>query len=399
MLKERKQLDDSIRKIIKQLTRKETADVTARLKDEKGFPISLASDIFCLRKDPSELSAFELFCVTNIVVKERIKEYYSPAEIKRYESEKYFVDTMKFPLEFEMVQISNDQWIGKFSAKELMKLREYQLINYNTNTQRIMTYVIQNESVDYKITINYKAVKAIKELLKAGAFIPNTITLNINDDQDTNCKYENGKLIIDKIEAFDIIDGFHRYLAMGELHDEDNNWDYPLELRIVAFSENKAKQMIFQEDQQTPMSKTASKSLNQYSYTNVICGRLNEDSSCNLSGQINNYGYVDSAALASALSVSDIKDKKEMIGLCSELKKYINQVTEEDTYYLDHKWTEAQIYVMTYGFYKKTKPSIIVKAMKNIETAEEKAHKTRIIATKKLTKGVQNHIEEVLRNV
>lgn len=399
MIKDRQKLDDYVRKHIKQLSRKATAEVTQTLVKDKGFPMSLASDIFCLRKDPAELSAFELFCVTGVIAESKLNEYYSAIEIQRYGKEKYYVEQLKFPLEFNMTQVSYDQWIGASTAKELMKLREHQLINYNKNTQRVMTRIIRGESVDYKISINYNAVQEIKQSLKDGTFIPNAITLNINDDQDCLYHYDNGKLTVGKLDAFDIVDGFHRYLAFAEMYDEDNSWDYPIELRIIAFSESKASHMVYQEYQHTPMSKAAINSLNQNSYTNMVCKRLNEDTSCNLSGQIFNYGYVDSAVLSSALDITNIKTKKEMIGLCSELKKYINQITEKDTHYLDHRWTEAQIYMMVYGFFNKKTIVKTVKAMSAIENANQKEHRAKIVRDKKFTPIVKQHIEEVFSHV
>jgi hypothetical protein len=72
-----------------------------------------------------------------------------------------------------------------------------------------------------------------------------------------------------------------------------------MELRIVNFTEDKAKQFIWQEDQKTQMRKIDSKSMNMNSSANIVVTRLNENVRCNLKGLISrNEGTIPFGELA-----------------------------------------------------------------------------------------------------
>ena len=59
-----------------------------------------------------------------------VEHFYTTQEIKHYSNSKYDVKKIKFPLIFKMIQVEDDQWIGKITVDMLMQLRKAQLINY-----------------------------------------------------------------------------------------------------------------------------------------------------------------------------------------------------------------------------------------------------------------------------
>lgn len=62
----------------------------------------------------------------------------------------------------------------------------------------------------------------------------------------------------------------HRYIAISDLSNLNEDFDYPMELRSTMFSESKAQQMIWQKDQKTKMRKIESDSLNQNNFANQV---------------------------------------------------------------------------------------------------------------------------------
>lgn len=391
----RDDLNSKIKQKIQALDRDSTQEFINKLCNEKGFPDFLAADIFHLTKDLGEFSDFEIFCIADVMgLKRIINQYYVDVEIKRYKDEKYYAEPIDDEIEFEMTEIEKDvQYIGKCTVKQLMMLRSNGKINYNKNTQRVMTFSIRNGG-EFRITINWKQVDAIYESMISGRYISNTLTLNINDESEMKMKYKNGKLFLRDIDSFDMTDGFHRYLAMARAYDLDHNWDYPMELRITRFTESKAKQFIHQEDQKTPMSRIASKSMNQYSEYNKVIERVNMNSL--LAGEVYVHGKLDGSVMAEILSRTShkIKDKTDTIRISKQLTQYVDNVVEEDTNLLNVRWSRYQIALLMYGFDKDIKPSEIVKAINWINTpaAEEQKKKLRSVSFYKV---VQKWAKEV----
>lgn len=216
---------------------------------------------------------FDETCGTDLV-----KQIFTNQEIRVLKNEKYTSGEDLFPIYVECVQVASDQFIGKCDANFLMKLRDAQLINYNTNAQRTLQRMIRYGIESYRIAINKGALASIKKALLDGDFIPNTITLNIPEDE-VDWKYDDSqkRLKINKIKHFDIADGYHRYLAICQIKDEHPEFNYPMELRIVYFPDSKIKQFIYQEDQKTKMKKIDSDSMNMNAPENLVTERLNRD--------------------------------------------------------------------------------------------------------------------------
>ena len=300
----------------------------------------------------------------------------------------YTFEVAKLPkqLVYEMVQVADDQWIGKISVSELMQLRDAQIINYNENTQRVMKRINKGEEEIYQITLNKKAVLSMEELFRDGIFIPNTITLNM--PEGANFVYRNGNLIIKKLDRFDITDGYHRYIAMSNLYNEDPDFDYPMELRITNYSEDKSRQLIWQEDQKTKMSRIDSESMNMNSAANKVVQRLNVSPTFNLAGQINaNKGIINSAEMAEIIRITYFppskiySKKKELASIIraeSEIRDGINSIVVENMDLLEIPWTRQFLYCLIYNINRN------VEKEKLLKTTEQM---TRMAINEKMFRG------------
>ena len=318
------------------------------------IPKGLVSDLISKRMEMSEVSTFVLFILldslhslsdnANDILK--ADYFFTIQEVQTFRKSQYTVDKIKFPLVFKMIQIADDQWTGKISINMLMKLRQAQLINYNVNAQRTMQRILKGGKENYRITLNQKAVNAIQTSFELNSFIPNTITLNIPMEIDSDFYYdeETSALIIKSLDHFDITDGYHRYIAACQTKDKNSDFDYPMELRIVNFSEDRAKQFIFQEDQKTKMKKIDSNSMNMNKSANIVVTRLNEDVRCNLKGLISrNDGVISFGELSELVDyfyfkgVGKEKEKSITIQALKELSENFNILTEYNTDYLEKK--------------------------------------------------------------
>ena len=323
--------------------KKKMKGLTKVLNEKYDIPVSIASDIISLRSDVKFTTDFVLFCVTKELAPTLIEVYYSDSEIEKYSNTKYTQRKTAFPLHFDMIKISDDQWIGSITTKQLMKLRDMQLINYNENAQRTMQHILRGDVEYYRIALNKSAVSQIEDLYSNGSYIPNTITLNIPETEyDYKYDEETHDFIISKIDHFDIIDGYHRYIAMSDLANK-GSFDYPMELRITTFSDSKAQQMIWQEDQKTKMRRVDSKSLNQNDFATRICNQINADKQSNLCGLISrNKGVINAAYfcnIVQMLYATQVKNRGDEIKIKNEISAGLNELTSEDVSLLNTPWT------------------------------------------------------------
>ena len=378
------------------------------------IPKGLVSDLILLRKSFSEVSEFILFCLldgiekTSEITNSKLDEFFTMQEVQTYRKAIYETNSIKFPLVFKMIEISYDQWIGKISINQLMELRKAQLINYNVNAQRTMQKVIKGDKEVYKIALNWKAINQIKESYENKQFISNTLTLNIPADIESDFYYdkETSTLIINSLEHFDITDGYHRYIAACQIKDRDPEFDYEMELRIVNFSDDKAKQFIFQEDQKTKMKKIDSDSLNMTKAANMVVTKLNADYRCNLQGLIGrNGGLISFGELSEVVDYFYFKGitskEKEKVAIIQTTKKLIddfNHLTEYDTRYLEQKYSFKLLSIIGYCFriyHDRDKDEVC----KIIEEAYNKLEHLDIkkFYTKKLRKSLINEIEKIVK--
>ncbi len=336
------------------------------VKEKHNIPRGLTSDLICLRISMSETTEFVLFCILDAVIKvtgvtEHLEDYYTAQEIKKYSKSKYKVDKIKFPLRIKMIQIANDQWIGSIDNTLLMQLRAAQLINYDVSTQRTMTRLIRGDKEVYKITLNQKAVAAINENLKEKLFIPNTLTFNIPEDVESEFYYDQDsmELVIKSLTHANVIDGFHRYIAACKASDADPCFEFNWELRIVNFSDDKAKNFIYQEDKKTPMKKVDSNSMNMNDAANIVVTKLNENARCNIKGLINrNEGLINFGEMSELIRFFFFKEinKKEsnnllIISIVKYLCECFNALTEFDLKYVENKYSYKQLFIVIYMFY------------------------------------------------
>ena len=168
----------------------------------------------------------------------------------------------------------------------------------------------------------------------------------------------------------DILDGYHRYIAISQVVREYPEWDYQMELRITTFTEEKAKQFIYQNDQKTQMRRINSESMNQYSPSNIVVEKLNTNPGSNIRGQINrNNGNIDFSFLSAVIHAYYFNDRskkysmKEIITVANDLQKKWNSLTTEDMNWLEHQYTEKEVQVIIFCFANDVYDAATIRAM------------------------------------
>lgn len=252
--------------------------------------------------------------------------------------------------------IDEDQYMCKIDVEFLISLRKSSMIKYNVNAQRALQRVVRGDVEYYKIQLNKHAVEQIKDSLLNNIYIPNTLTFNIPLDTKSDFYYDEKEkeLVINDLDHFDISDGYHRYVALTQLYDNDNNFNYPMELRIVNFEDDKIKQFIFQEDQKTKMTKMNSDSMNVDKASNKIIERLNANSA--FKGKIGRAGEnIDFAKFSYLMNIiefdkKNIRDASTRNKIYNDYKNKIEMYVEQCPEVLEEKFLFNRLVAMIMTF-------------------------------------------------
>lgn len=336
------------------------------LQTKYDYPASRVADFLSTRASLAEASEFELFMLLDgrgkIEGRQTPGIYFTDAEITGYGNAKY--ETKKkatFPLRFEMMQVAEDQWIGVTSAKQLMELRDAQITSYNQNIQRTLQRVIKGNKEFWVIKINREAVRSIQHSMEEERYIPNTITLNIPDNENSDFYYDvkTRSLVINFADRLDLIDGYHRFVAITNATDMNEDFDYPMELRITNYPEDKGQRFIYQEDQKTQMSRRDSESYNIDDEAFKLVKKLNGDTMFNLQGKISrNQGLINFGSMGAAVKklffdkVSKKDARKVGLRAYKEILRGLNVITECNTEYLDtYPWKDLIVSLATIRYF------------------------------------------------
>ena len=361
--------------------------------DKYNFRLGEAADLITQKSPLTTENVYVCFCVTDALSKidnrVKLEDWFTDKEISTFSSETIQRDKFKFPIIIPAVQITDDQWIGTCDCDFLMKLREAQKIYYNTNTQRTLQRIVKNGQESYRIMLNRTAVQEIKTAYDNETYIPDTISLNMPDDTEFWYNAEKREIVIENLDHFDIIDGFHRYTAMCMEKDINPDFNYPMELRIVQYDEIKAKQFIWQQDQKTKMKKLDSESLNVSAPENIVAEKLNRNPMFNLHGELNRNGgkialqdFVNVVRFLYFKGVKKEEERKLINAVTNDLFNKLNYVSDNDDKIFSEALSRTDIIALVTSCYINNDPSKIkdgyLRAKDKI--AEDKAFRQKLVA-------------------
>ena len=361
--------------------------------DKYNFRLSEAADLITQKSPLTTENVYVCFCVADALAqidnRVKLEDWFTDKEISTFSSETIQRDKFKFPITIPAVQITDDQWIGTCDCDFLMKLREAQKIYYNTNTQRTLQRIVKNGQESYRIMLNRTAVQEIKTAYDNETYIPDTISLNMPDDTEFWYNAEKREIVIESLDHFDIIDGFHRYTAMCMEKDANPDFNYPMELRIVQYDEIKAKQFIWQQDQKTKMKKLDSESLNVSAPENIVAEKLNRNPMFNLHGELNRNGgkialqdFVNVVRFLYFKGVKKEEERKLINAVTNDLFNKLNYVSDNDDKIFSEALSRTDIIALVTSCYINNDPSKIkdgyLRAKDKI--AEDKAFRQKLVA-------------------
>lgn len=332
--------------------------ICENLYDKYNIPLELSSDILAMRRKAIEYSDFVLYAIISEIdsSKRMLEKFFTDVEIRMYQNGKMEEKKLEFPIVFDAIEIADDQWISRITLKQIIELRDAGLTNYNPNAQRALRQYTKKGVVLMKIDTNPKQIREIAESMRREDYIPDIITFNIPFESDADFYYSNGKLVINRLEHFDMTDGYHRICAMAQINAEDENFDYPMELRITNFAESKAQHFIYQMDQKTKMKKVNSDSFDQSSVANMIVKKLRDTAMKEYIGRENE--VLDIGLLASYINYfygtvpKNQNTQTYVRKIVMELKGKFEVLMDSHVELEQERWTEMEIAAAIFAFNK-----------------------------------------------
>ena len=375
------------------------------------IPTGISTDMIA-RGKLAEQTEYLLFCLADGIQKHTdekdiLEKFFTEVEIENFSKMKLPKNTIKFPIIIPCIQVADDQWIGAADTDFFMDLRKAQMINYNINAQRALRKVMTRNGEYYQIEQNEKTIAGIRKSLKKEEYIPTAITLNIPPYEfDYYYDNERRELVINSLKYFDISDGYHRYVSMCREKDSDPNVNYIWELRIVRFSEDKAKYFVYQESHKTEMTKIDAKAMYSYGLANRVAENLNKDTSFALFGEINNTGGLISRSefikVLDYFYCQDTKGKNEnqlCFEIMQEIKNKFNVLVNTDISYGAKKYIYPEILIVLYVFSRVNEIDKLDKYIFNMISNIGRINKTRLQPGRKIGKLLIDDLDKLFEEV
>jgi hypothetical protein len=296
---------------------------------------------------PIQSESQVVLCLLSIYIHEITEEskinpdkYFTEVEIE--EARKYDIKNQiknKYPVVFKNIRkIATDHYIGDLTIKEVVSLYDNGLISYNRETQREFKVKEFHNKIVEEININKASVMEIQQNILDGKFITNFITLNILQNGEEDFEYdERANTLTVNSGEIDILDGFHRSLAMIYALSEYPECNYITGVNITNFDIDKARRYIVQEDKKNKMSSKYVKSLSSDNYSNMIVNKLNEDSRSYVRGKITSNSmllkqnqFIDYNLLSDSIEYEfQPENTKDVISYYKRIVSTINYAVEE----------------------------------------------------------------------
>jgi hypothetical protein len=272
------------------------------------------------------------------------KEYGKPVPAKAKDFDLVFEDWHKTEMgQYLYYTIHTD-------ANKLQTIRNYNKFRYNPETQRDFLIIETGGIPIVKPDIKQEAIDSMMESMEDGSYFPVPLIVNINPLENEESVIERGKkLIFPQKIKLDLIEGFHNYRAITSVKDKNQDWNMPVEIRVVFKNVNGANLIIDQMNKKNHFTEKQEARINSNSKINYFIDELNASKSFKLKGKIDNdirfYLY---KLLPKMYEIKDIKEADEYK---DEIENYLNYVVKKTNHY-DEAFTESEWFILLYTIKK-----------------------------------------------
>lgn len=259
------------------------------------------------------------------------KKYFNEEEIELYEMP--LDEETDFDIEIaDWKQVSPNKYTIYVTIDEVIKWRNYNKLRFNPETQRDLITIIVRGVPIKKLDINRKSVNEMKELRKKGLYFPVRGIININPDYFDKPIIKDGKMIIPAETHMDLIEGFHNYIAMCEVKDENPNYEELCEFDIMLLNVDDANRFILQMDKKNHFKTNQTIRMDRINQVNYIIDQLNKSGEFHLYGTINSSMAVFINRIITRLF--DVRqDRRKAIELLDKITNNMNYAVKSKNHF------------------------------------------------------------------
>ena len=259
------------------------------------------------------------------------KRYFTDEEIEQYE--KPLDDEEDFDIVIsDWKQVGDNKYTIYVTIDEVIRWRNYNKLRFNPETQRDLVTIIVKGVPIKKLDINRKSVNEMKELRKKGLYFPVRGIININPDYFDKPIIKDGKMIIPAETHMDLIEGFHNYIAMCEVKDENPNYEELCEFDIMLLNVDDANMFILQMDKKNHFKTNQTIRMDRINQVNYIIDQLNKSGEFHLYGTINSSMAVFINRIITRLF--DVRqDRRNAIELLDKITNNMNYVVKSKNHF------------------------------------------------------------------
>jgi len=260
-----------------------------------------------------------------------VNKYFTEEEIELYE--KPLDEETDFDIEItDWKQVSPNKYTIYVSIDEVIRWRNYNKLRFNPETQRDLVTIIVKGVPIKKLDINRKSVNEMKELRKKGLYFPVRGIININPDYFDKPIIKDGKMIIPAETHMDLIEGFHNYIAMCEVKDENPNYEELCEFDIMLLNVDDANRFILQMDKKNHFKTNQTIRMDRINQVNYIIDQLNKSGEFHLYGTINSSMAVFINRIITRLF--DVRqDRRKAIELLDKITNNMNYAVKSKNHF------------------------------------------------------------------
>jgi hypothetical protein len=266
-----------------------------------------------------------------------VRSYFTVLEIEKY----------KVPLEekdkdFDIV-IKSGNWhhtnIYPYNyytihtdINEVVRWRDYNKLGFNPETQRDLIVVETNGIPVKKLDIKLKSIKQMKKAMIEGTYFPVQGIININPEHnESDITIINGDLIIKNDIKLDLVEGFHNYLSETQVKDDNPDWNFPCEFRLIFMNTSRTNGVIKQMDIKNHLAETQTSSMDENDDYTYVITQLNTSSGFYLKGSIDKKMFVYLYKIIKRLF--EIDGNREKIAFINNIKDKINKIIIRTDHY------------------------------------------------------------------
>jgi len=182
--------------------------------------------------------------------------------------------TLPYTFESKFVKVDDQDYVGRITGEELLKLVDARLVGYNFEAQRNPVY--KNNSVVMEPSINKKSVTEISGYIGSDHYLPDTITLNIYSEQVQPYAYNEKKMTftVNRDVGIDILDGFHRIRGLELARTMGKSTDVVFNLALKSYDNETARRYFARISKINPVSKARIAELEMKRSADRIVGML-----------------------------------------------------------------------------------------------------------------------------